>query len=339
MTELRRDPITGQWAVIVPGRSARPNEHAAIAPAASSAPDCPFCEGNESRTPPEVAAVGPPGRGANERGWWVRTIPNRFPTVVADPPEPEDGGARGEFESQKGFGYHEVIIETPHHVPLLPFLPTEQVRHVVRMCRDRVRELSERPGVGSVTLFENAGPESGGSLWHPHSQLVATHGLSPSLREELEGAARYLRAAGGDCAFEQVGNAEVRLGTRLLLASRDLMAYTPFASSYPFEVRVLPSHHARSFAEATDSEVEALSETLPRLLRAFLEVAPGASYNLVVRSPVEATPTSERYHWHLDILPRLVRPDGFDLGSGFHVNPVSPEWAAESLRTALGAKL
>jgi len=338
MTEFRRDPITGRWVVVVPGRAARPNEHAPVAPSPPTGMDCPFCEGNESRTPAEVAAVGAPDRRPNEGGWRVRVIPNRFPTVATEAPEPEPGAGSVGFESRRGFGYHEVVIESPTHSPLLPFLPDDQVRRVMRMCRDRVQYLSGRTNVGSVTLFENAGPESGGSLWHPHAQLVATSGLSPLLEDEMEGADRFRQREGSDCAFEAVGRAEVRDGRRVLFDSGEFIAFAPFASAYPFEVRLLPSRHAPSFANATVAEVEALSECLPRLLRALLEVVPGASYNLVVRSPAASSPGYDRYHWHLDLYPRLVRPDGFDLGSGFHVNAVSPEYAAESLRAALGAK-
>lgn len=338
MTEIRRDPITGRRVIVVPGRAARPNEHTVAPPTHSASADCPFCEGNESRTPGEVAVVGAAGRQPNERGWYVRAIPNRFPTVAAEAPEPGPGAAPEGFERERGFGYHEVIIESPTHSPLLPFLPTEQVLRVLQVSRDRVRSVSQRENVGSVTLFENAGPDSGGSLWHPHSQLVATSGISPALREELDGAERYCGRTGSPCAFEHVGRAEVRDGSRVLFDSGEFVAFAPFASGFSFEVRLLPTRHAPSFADATEAELADLAEQLPRLLRALLTVAPGASYNFVVRSPVGSSPAIDRYHWHLDLYPRLVRPDGFDLGSGFHVNPVSPEGAAEALRAELGAK-
>ncbi|HXQ78777.1 MAG TPA: DUF4931 domain-containing protein [Thermoplasmata archaeon] len=338
MTEFRTDPITGRSVIVVPSRAARPNEHAGTAPPAPAVADCPFCEGNESWTPAELAAVGPPGRRPNERGWYVRTIPNKFPTVVATAPPTGPPNPGVVFDGRPGFGYHEVVIESPTHTPLLPFLPSEQILRVIRMCRDRVRDLSQRPQVGSVHLFENAGPDSGGSLWHPHSQLVATPGLSPSLREELEGAERYRQRTGGECAFEEVCRAEARDGTRLLFDSGEFVAFAPFASAYPYEVRLLPAHHAPSFADATDRDLEAVCEALSNLLQALLMVVPGASYNFVVRSPVASAKTYERYHWHLDLYPRLVRPDGFDLGSGYHVNSVTPEDAATALRAALGAK-
>jgi len=338
VSELRIDPITGRKVIVVPGRIARPNEHAAAAAPPPSAEGCPFCEGSEARTPPELAALAPPGRRPNDKGWWVRVIPNRFPTVDAESPGPQVPPGERDLEGLPGFGYHEVVIESPAHAPMLPFLPTGQVRRVLRVCRDRVRALSERPAVGSVTLFENAGPESGGSLWHPHSQLVATPDLSPQLVEEVEGADRFRHRTGVSCAWEEVGRREVEDGRRLLFRTEELVAYTPFASAFPFEVRFLPTRHVPSVGEASDAEIDRLAERLPAVLRGLLSIAPEASYNLVTRAPAARARDRERYHWHLDLYPRLVRPDGFDIGSGFHVNTARPEEAAEALRDALGGK-
>ena len=36
--------------------------------------------------------------------------------------------------------------------------------------------------------------------------------------------------------------------------------------------------------------------------------------------------------WHIDILPRLTKIAGFEWGTGFYVNPVSPENATQFLR-------
>ena len=338
VTEFRIDPITGRVAIVVPGRSARPNEHAIPPPTAPVDPDCPFCEGNEGKTPGELAAFGPPERPPNAQGWYVRTITNKFPTVAAEPVPPDDRDEHGSLERHPAVGHHEVVIESPHHSPSLAFLPSEQVVRVVRMCRDRVRFLSGLPHVGSVTLFENTGPESGGSLWHPHAQLVTSPELSPSLRDEIEGAEHYRHRWGGECAFEEVLGAEVQDAHRLVFDSDGFVAFTPFASAFPYEVRLMPKRHAASFADLADAETGVLADRLVTLLRAFLTVLPGASYNFVVRTPVGPFPEFERYHWHLDLLPRLVRPDGFDLGSGYAVNTVLPEVAAEALRAATATK-
>jgi len=338
VSEFRTDPITGRVVIMVPGRSARPNEHAIAPPTASVDPNCPFCEGNEGKTPAEVAVVAPAGRRPNSPGWQVRAIPNRFPTVSTDlVPGPAVSGF-APSSPPPAFGYHEVVIESPNHAPSLGLLPSDQVVRVIRTCRDRVRELSQRPRVNTVTLFENTGPESGGSLWHPHAQLVTVPELSPALREELEGAAAYIVRRGSRCAFEAVREEELRDGERRVFASADFTGYTPYASTVPYEVRVVPHRHMRSFGEMTDEETVTFAADLAALLGAYLASLPGASYNYVVRSPGSATAGTEAYHWHLDFIPRLIRPDGFDLGSGYSVNTVLPELAAETLRAALAAK-
>ena len=40
------------------------------------------------------------------------------------------------------------------------------------------------------------------------------------------------------------------------------------------------------------------------------------------------------YHWHFEIMPKLVRAGGFEWGSGFYINPTPPEEAAKFLREA-----
>lgn len=340
MTEFRTDPITGRRVIIVPGRAARPNEHATPPPAATTDAGCPFCAGNEAKTPPELAAYGPPGRRPNGPGWFVRTIPNKFPTVGGELPKGEAPSRRTSpsLERSPAYGHHEVIIESPTHSPLLPYLPTAQVARVIRMCRDRVRYLSALPNVGAITLFENAGPEAGGSLWHPHTQIVTVPGLSPALEEELAGVERVHRRRRSDCAFEEVASAETADGSRVVLSSVGFLAFAPFASSVPYELRILPSRHSPSFGDLSDAAAEMLADHLATLLQATLAILPGASYNFIVRIPVGPGDAFARYHWHLDVIPRLIRPDGFDLGSGFAVNTVPPEVAAEALRAQLGAK-
>jgi UDPglucose--hexose-1-phosphate uridylyltransferase len=44
---------------------------------------------------------------------------------------------------------------------------------------------------------------------------------------------------------------------------------------------------------------------------------------------------AEDFHWHLEIIPRIKRTDGFEWGSGFFINPVSPEIATKQLKEKL----
>src|SRR3989344_8888849 len=80
MPELRRDPVIGRWVIISTERGKRPNEFMT-----ETEPEtgkfCPFCAGNEDKTPPEVLAYGPAGREKNKQGWTLRAVPNKFPAL------------------------------------------------------------------------------------------------------------------------------------------------------------------------------------------------------------------------------------------------------------------
>jgi len=84
MPELRRDPVIGRWVIISTERAKRPNQFAASVQEEDGLPPgekCPFCEGNESMTPPEICAIRKPGTRPNAPGWEVRVVPAMYPLV------------------------------------------------------------------------------------------------------------------------------------------------------------------------------------------------------------------------------------------------------------------
>lgn len=335
MSEFRRDPITGRWRVVAEGRSARPDEYRAPSSYRSAdAEDCPFCEGREGRTPPEIAAVRPNGSVADAPGWTVRSIPNRFPTVDGVGTEGATAGS-GMFQRAAGAGLHEVIVTSPAHAPGLPHFTSSHLRELFRFFRVRVRDLAARPSIRSVLLFENAGPESGGTLLHPHVQLVATETIPFRLIEELEGFRRIADSGPSDCGLESVVASEARAAERIVANDERFAVLAPFASEHPYEIWIIPHRHASTFAAASGGEVERLAELLPAVLRALDRVRPGASYNWYIHGLEPPPGTGSGFHWHVEIAPRLLRVDGYELGAGTPVNPVPPERATAELRAQL----
>ena len=55
-------------------------------------------------------------------------------------------------------------------------------------------------------------------------------------------------------------------------------------------------------------------------------------YNLIIHSAPFSEDTSAFFHWHVELMPRIVRQAGFEWGSGFYINPVLPEQAGAFLR-------
>lgn len=326
-SELRQDPMTKDWVVIAPVRQKRPHaeNEPPRKPAATHDPLCPFCFGNEALTPSEVY------RDANSEGsWLVRVVPNKFAALT---PTASSKRKEGFFRSAPGIGYHEVVIETPNHADDIARMSTEHVARILRAYRERQRKLSEDPQVHFVVVFRNHGQRAGTSLVHPHSQLVATPVVPALIRRKHETAERHFDDT-GRCIYCDVRDKEISEGSRLIEDSSAFAVFAPFASRSPFEMWIVPHEMRASFALATDEELVNLASTLRTSLRRLRACCGDVDYNFVIHSCPRRDEDEEYYLWHIQIVPRLSQPAGFEIGSGMYINTVPPELAAQQLRLA-----
>jgi UDPglucose--hexose-1-phosphate uridylyltransferase len=151
---------------------------------------CPFCYGNEGKTPPEIQAYRPNQNGgpAPQRdtpGWTVRVVPNKFPALGIE--GTLNRQADGMFDRMNGVGAHEVIVETPDHAASLATLPPKRIEDVLWTFRDRILDLKKDRRFKYILLFKNHGEAAGASLEHSHSQLIALPILPINVTQELEG--------------------------------------------------------------------------------------------------------------------------------------------------------
>ena len=128
--------------IIATERSRRPQEFPGEAPPpAPRETFCPFCEGNETKTPPEVLAVRRNGGGPDTPGWSLRVVRNKFPALRHD--GELDMNVDELFESMNGVGHHEVIIESPDHSATLAALPESDVARTLWAYRERILALQK----------------------------------------------------------------------------------------------------------------------------------------------------------------------------------------------------
>jgi len=331
--ELRQDPTTKDWVVIAAGRAKRPHAFAESKPASSALtydPSCPFCVGNEALTPPEVY------RDNDTSGAWrVRVVPNKFAALT---PDAKTERTEGFFRRAPGVGYHEVVIETPDHAGDLADLSVEHVARVLRAYRERQRALSLDPRVRFVIIFRNHGERAGTSLAHPHSQIVATPIVPAYMRRRHEIAERHFDDT-GRCLYRDVQEAERADGSRLVEDTDGFMVFVPFASHVPFETWIVPHTLRPSFVLVTDEELDNLARVLRNSLRRLRACLGDVDYNYIVHSSPRKDEDEDYYLWHVQIVPRLTRPAGFEIGSHMSINTVEPEAAAEQLRAVRGEEL
>lgn len=328
MAEFRKDPVTGRWVIIAAERAQRPRQLGAANNPAQAEP-CPFCAGNEALTPPEVWASRAPNSQANQPGWRVRVVPNKYPAL-------ESGGLwQGEndnfYRSQPGLGVHEVIVECPDHVTNMAELGDDQVTDILRAYRGRLSALSSDPRWRYFIIYKNQGDRAGATFEHLHSQLVALPSVPREALDEIAGAQAHF-AESGRCIYCEIIERELLDGKRIIFAHDKFIALCPFAPRFAYETWLLPKAHGAVFAESSEQEIiecaHALRETIRRLNRA-LDNPP---FNYFIHSLPMAEAAVHHYHWQLKIMPQLARAAGFEWGTGAHINSIAPEAAAKLLR-------
>ena len=213
MPELRKDPIVGRWVIIATDRARRPNDFIREPVVAHPGRFCPFCEGNEDKTPPEILGWRQNGQGPNQRGWSLRVVPNKFPALGIEGELARQG--EGLFDKMNGVGAHEVIIETPDHNLTLAQLPEKRVEDVLWAYRDRMLDLKKDKRFRYVLIFKNHGEAAGSSLEHTHSQLIALPVVPIYVREEVESAKTYYNFK-ERCIFCDIIRQEAASGARVI---------------------------------------------------------------------------------------------------------------------------
>ena len=330
MPELRKDPITGRWVIISTDRAKRPSDFVRESPKPSGG-FCPFCPGNEAKTPPEILAYRSDGSARDTKGWSVRVVPNKFPALGIE----GDLGRKGEglFDKMNGIGAHEVIIETPEHNATLATIPQKQMEDIVWAFRDRVIDLKKDRRFRYVLIFKNQGESAGASLEHPHTQLIALPIVPKRVQEEVDGSRQYYTIK-ERCIFCDVIRQELETKTRVVEENTDFVTLEPYAPRFPFETWILPKSHESHFENCQSNIYQNLAQSLRALVARMEKVLESPAYNLVIHTSPMLEASNDYYHWHVEMMPRLTRVAGFEWGTGFYINPTPPEEAAKFLREA-----
>jgi UDPglucose--hexose-1-phosphate uridylyltransferase len=328
MPELRKDPILGRWVIIATERGKRPTDFDAE-PQPRRGGFCPFDYGSEDKTPSEVLAYRDAGSSANQPGWWLRVIPNKFPALQIEGELNRAGD--GMYDYMNGIGAHEVVVETPDHNGTLDTLSVKQVQEILWAYRDRLIDLKKDPRFRYIIIFKNHGAAAGASLEHPHSQIIAMPIIPKRVQEEITGARQYFEYK-ERCVFCDILRQEKSSDKRIVLENENFISFMPFASRFPFETWLMPKVHQSHFEDIRKKEVMSLAEVLREVIRRIKVALNDPPYNFILHNSPCREKDLEYYHWHLEIMPKLTKVAGFEWGTGFYINPTPPEDAARYLR-------
>lgn len=331
MQQLRRDPITGRWIIVRYDEIKTPKDYySESVPKKQAGKKCPFCAGNEDITPPEIFVDRTPGSQANEPGWNLRVIANKFPALRIEGDLERQG--IDIYDQMNGVGAHEVIIETPEHEKDIPELSLQEVSKIILAYKQRCIDLKKDRRFEYILIFKNHGLSAGASLEHAHSQLIALPIVPKKIKEALRGAEKYYGFK-ERCVYCDITRQELQDKDRLVTQNEQFIAFSPFFSCTPYETWIMPKCHKSHFCNIQEDEIDDLAAILKDTLSRLKKVLTDPPFNFIINTaPIQNDEELEFYHWHIQILPKLTKSAGFEWGTGFYINPSPPEQAAKFLR-------
>lgn len=326
MPELRQNIATGEWVILATERAKRPEDFKKKEEKKEVPPykeNCPFCPNNEHLTPKEIFQIEKDGK------WQVRVVPNKFAALIPDVPYQRI--YHNTFRKATGFGFHNVIIETPSHNTYLPLLPLKDIKNIIEAYHKIFVDIASHPDIEFVIPFKNHGEGAGTSLEHPHSQIIGLPVFPEQVRGRMEEAIRFYDRE-GQCVFCHMIEMEKKENLRIVYENESFIGFIPFAAFSPFHFWLFPKRHQATFGELKDKEKDDLTDAIRIVLGKIYKGLKDPDYNLVIRSgPVDAQ-RIKYFHWYISIVPRLGKAAGFELGSGMYINTGLPEESAKFLR-------
>lgn len=322
MSELRWNPLLGEWVATATHRQAR-----TFLPPAGY---CPLCPTKPGGFPTEVP----------ESNYDIVVFENRFPSLRPIPETPTVVGS-DLYPVRPAQGVCEVVLYSPNHTSSLAKEPVEQIDKLVRVWTHRFLELGSLAFVKFVFIFENKGEAIGVTLHHPHGQIYAYPFVPPRILTELEQCNQH-RQRTGKCLLCEIVTEERRDSRRMVAENDSFAAFVPFFARWPYELHIYSTRHFQALTDMARVEQKSLAEMLKMILVAFDELFNlSFPYMMVIHQrPVDAA-AYDHYHFHLEFYPplraanRLKYLAGSEVGAGMFINDTLPEEKAGELRSRI----
>jgi UDPglucose--hexose-1-phosphate uridylyltransferase len=335
----RFNPLTGEWVLVSPHRTARPwlgqVEKSVRRAEPSYDPNCYMCPGN-------VRATG----ARNPAYSKTFVFDNDYPALLPGTPEGEmDLNGTGLLLARSERGICRVVCFSPRHDLTVAGMESPDLRQVVDIWSDQYRELGDLPFINHVQIFENRGVLMGASNPHPHCQIWANATLPNEPAKEQSALTDY-RAAHHSCLLCDYLTLEQTQAERKVIEDHHFTVLVPFWAIWPFETLLISKRHVTSLADLTAAERDSLADILKRLsIRYDLLFAAPFPYSMGFHQRPTDGETHPEWHLHAHFYPPLLRSAsvrkfmvGYEM-LGTPQRDITAESAAERLRKAANATL
>jgi len=331
LNEFRQDLVSGEWVLFASGRGKRPIPK--IRQTMYQTPEeCPF---EKPFNEQEQVVFSYP----DKDNWQAVVIKNKFPALQSGQCVPEE--AIGPFKKHAAVGEHELVIYRNHDKGFDDF-SKEEILTAIKVYKQRYSELAKSSEcVRYVSIFHNHGLEAGASIYHPHSQIISMPILPPDVFRSLSGSFIYY-SKHQRRVYDVVLEWEVEQAKRIVFENDKFIAFCPFVSKYPYEVRIFSKESHAHFEEMPDDTDPYFADIIHDVLARLKAVLGRPAFNFFIhtapvkdpQNPMFGTDMHQFYHWHMEIIPHTKTDAGFEIGTGIGINIGDPDQAAQELREA-----
>lgn len=334
MSELRQDLVSGDWIIMAPERERRP--HALVKKGAKKRKaepkkGCPF-EPNvlkDSGNWPPIS-IYPPNSDTN---WKVLVVPNKFP-ALRHSPSCTIPFTHGPHNIKTGAGVHELVV-TRDHDKTIADLGVSEALDILKVMQERYKEMAKDGCNIYTSTWYNWGPGAGATVYHPHYQMLTMPIIPPDVAHSLSGSKKYFETY-RRCVHCVMLAFDLKEKKRVIEKNEHAIAFTPYVSRSPFEVRIFPLKHYPHFEKTPDADLRAVAAILRSALKRMRKYLGDPDLNFFIHTAPLKDGKYDYYHWHIEIIPKITILGGFELSTGVEINVVDPEKAAQILKGQMG---
>ncbi len=338
INEFRQDLVSGEWVLFATGRAKRPGGEQKAPGLKNDKNTCPF-EDPEKSGNEILVTYGQEGQLLNEKQiqqrdtWFAKVAKNKFPAVI----EGEAGPRRtaGPFKVTDARGLHEIVIYRDHDRELNQY-SNDGLANIFKIYQERYRAMASYAASRYILIFHNHGAGAGASIAHPHSQIISIPIMPPDVRRSLHGSENFFEE-NGKRVYDLMISWEMAEKKRIIFENKNFIAFCPFVSRTPYEVRIFSKESHAHFEQCPAEILVDLGEVVNFVLNKMYKALNNPDYNFFIHTaPVDAKSPQIHafYSWHVEVIPKMKMEGAFEIGSGIEVNVVDPDVAAEELRNA-----
>jgi UDPglucose--hexose-1-phosphate uridylyltransferase len=326
MSEFRKEPLSGDWIIMAPGRNARPRflDEKKTPRVPLPIETCPFEHLEDGDQWPPLLSY------PDVEHWDLIMVSNKYPALAEQGNVCAVSSHHGMYEVKSGIGTHDLLISRDHNKNFAELEPGLAVE-LLKMLQERHRMMAEGPVNAYVSSFFNWGPSAGASVWHPHYQTLTLPIVPPQVARSLHGAEEYFEK-NWRCLRCDIVKAEREEKTRVIEENAHAIAIAPYVSRSPFEVSILPKEHLSHFGTTPAPVIAAIAPLLQSVMKRIKKYVNDPDLNFFIHGAPLGKREYPHHHWHIEIVPKISVKAGFEFSTGIDINVVDPDDAARILR-------